>query len=157
MRGKGKKINREFGFLSYTTPDEAASAIRWMHGACIEGLTKDSDGLTVQYEAQGTSKGGALRGGAAHAGLLQQQLQLQQYLQAQALQQQQHLQQVQGLSMAGALPPAGLPMALGLPPQQPQLPPRLAPGQQQQAAMVAAAQQLMAAAAAGAGTSPPVV
>jgi RNA recognition motif-containing protein len=53
---KGKKINREFAFISYATPEEAQRAINFMHGKCLEGLTKDSDGLTVQYEAIGSSK-----------------------------------------------------------------------------------------------------
>jgi hypothetical protein len=159
MRGKGKKINREFGFLSFSTPNEAATAIRWMHGAVIEGLTKDSDGLTVQYEAQGTSgKGAAAQAHAAaaalgaHAGLLQQQLQLQQHLQAQALahrrqQQQQQQQPAAGLSLSGSLPPASLVGLQALPRQHDG---RVPPPQQQQAAMAAAAQQLMAAAAAAA-------
>lgn len=53
---KGKKINREFAFISYGTPEEAQRAIGIMHGKCIEGLAKDSDGLTVQYEAIGSSR-----------------------------------------------------------------------------------------------------
>ena len=56
LLAKGKKVNREFAFISYTTPEEAATAIRCMHGAYVEGLTKDKDGLTVQYEAQGTGR-----------------------------------------------------------------------------------------------------
>jgi len=178
QRGKGKKINREFAFLSFSTPEEASTAIRWMHGACIEGLTKDTDGLTVQYEAQGTSKpavaqaqaaqaaalAAGLHGPAPHAGLLQQQLALQQQLQhARALQkqQQQHAQQVQGLSMAGSLPPAGLGMGLPQPhhhhhhqlQQQSAAAAHrmLAHSPQRQAAMAAAAHPLMAAAAAAAG------
>jgi hypothetical protein len=53
---KGKKINRELAFISYGTPEEAQRAISFMHAKCIEGLTKDSDGLTVQYEAIGSAK-----------------------------------------------------------------------------------------------------
>lgn len=55
LLAKGKRVNREFAFISFSTQEEAANAIRWMHGCYIEGLTKDRDGLTVQYEAQGTS------------------------------------------------------------------------------------------------------
>lgn len=56
---KGKRVNREFAFISYKSPDEAGNAIRAMHGRYIEGLTKDRDGLTVQFEAQGVGKGSA--------------------------------------------------------------------------------------------------
>lgn len=42
---------------SFSTPEEASLAIQGMHGAVIEGLTKDMDGLTVQFEAQGFGHG----------------------------------------------------------------------------------------------------
>jgi hypothetical protein len=141
---KGKKVNREFGFLSFSTPDEAATAIRWMHGAVVEGLSKDGDGLTVQYEAQGSSKPAKAQAQAialaalhsAQLGLLQQQLLLQQQQQQQqmhaaaALLQHQlphghahahaHLhheharQAVPGFGSPAAAPPIGL--GIGLPP-----------------------------------------
>lgn len=66
LLAKGKKVNREFAFISYSTPDEAATAIQWMHNAYIEGLTKDRDGLTVQYEAQGAGKGSSHNTATAH-------------------------------------------------------------------------------------------
>jgi hypothetical protein len=53
LLAKGKKVNREFAFVSFTTPEEAEAAIRGLHRVYIEGLVKDKDGLTVQYEAQG--------------------------------------------------------------------------------------------------------
>jgi RNA recognition motif-containing protein len=56
LLAKGKKVNREFAFISYSSQEEAATAIRCMHGTYVEGLTKDKDGLTVQYEAQGTGR-----------------------------------------------------------------------------------------------------
>jgi hypothetical protein len=56
LLAKGKRVNREFAFISYTTPEEAGVAIRHMNGRYIEGITKDKDGLTVQYEAQGIIK-----------------------------------------------------------------------------------------------------
>jgi hypothetical protein len=56
LLAKGKRVNREFAFISYNSPDEAGNAIRNMHGRYIEGLAKDRDGLTVQYEAQGVGK-----------------------------------------------------------------------------------------------------
>lgn len=67
LLAKGKRVNREFAFISYTTPEEAGNAIRWMHGRYIEGLCKDQDGLTVQYEAQGVAKppGQGLAGGSS--------------------------------------------------------------------------------------------
>eukprot|EP00879_Flechtneria_rotunda_P011422 GHRR01011931.1.p1 GENE.GHRR01011931.1~~GHRR01011931.1.p1 ORF type:complete len:174 (+),score=90.62 GHRR01011931.1:378-899(+) len=58
LLAKGKRVNREFAFISFSSEAEAANAIAWMHGRYIEGLTKDKDGLTVQYEAQGLSKQG---------------------------------------------------------------------------------------------------
>jgi hypothetical protein len=42
---------------SFSTPDEAGAAIQAMNGAVIEGLVKDMDGLTVQFEAQGFGQG----------------------------------------------------------------------------------------------------
>ncbi len=57
LLAKGKKVNREFAFISYSTPEEANTAIHWMHGGYVEGLTKDRDGLTVQYEVQGSGQG----------------------------------------------------------------------------------------------------
>ena len=63
LLAKGKRVNREFAFISYSSPEEAGNAIRGMHGRYIEGLTKDRDGLTVQYEAQGVGKPGPQGGG----------------------------------------------------------------------------------------------
>ncbi|GBF93806.1 hypothetical protein Rsub_06138 [Raphidocelis subcapitata] len=154
LRAKGKKVNREFAFLSFSSPEEAATAIRWMHGAAIEGLSKDGDGLTVQLEAQGSGKPAA---SAAHAAAA-----LLPALQLQALQQQ-HVQAVQGLSMSGALPAPGTPLGALTQPQQLGGPgggggagAGAAPGPLQQAAMATAAQQLLAAAAAAAGPPPPL-
>jgi hypothetical protein len=96
LLAKGKRVNREFAFISYTTPEEAGVAIRHMHGRYIEGITKDKDGLTVQYEAQGVAKPSQL----AQAAALQQLgaaavLQQQQSAAAAAAQQQLLLQQFQ--------------------------------------------------------------
>jgi hypothetical protein len=85
LLAKGKRVNREFAFISYSTPEEAGNAIYWMHGKYIEGLTKDKDGLTVQYEAQGMGKS------TSHAvppGL------------------QQHMQQLAAAAASGMHPPA---------------------------------------------------
>lgn len=97
LLAKGKRVNREFAFISYTTPEEAGVAIRHMHGRYIEGITKDKDGLTVQYEAQGVAKPSPLAQAAAlqqlgaaaalqqqqSAAVAQQQLLLQQFQQQQ--------------------------------------------------------------------------
>eukprot|EP00775_Hariotina_reticulata_P005202 gene5202-5440_t len=32
LLAKGKRVNREFAFISYSTPEEAGNAIYWMHG-----------------------------------------------------------------------------------------------------------------------------
>jgi RNA recognition motif-containing protein len=62
LLAKGKRVNREFAFISFVTPEEAANAIRWLNGRFIEGITKDRDGLTVQYEAQGVGKSSVSQG-----------------------------------------------------------------------------------------------
>lgn len=64
---RGRLVNREFGFVSYTKPDAAAASIRHLNGYDMPGLSKDSTGLTVQYECK-TSKGPAAGGSAANAG-----------------------------------------------------------------------------------------
>lgn len=53
LLARGRKVNREFAFISFLQPEAAGHAIHWMHNAYIEGLSKDKDGLTVQYESQG--------------------------------------------------------------------------------------------------------
>ena len=57
LLARGRKVNREFAFISFATPEAATAAIHWMHGAYVAGLAKDGDGLTVQYESQGARAG----------------------------------------------------------------------------------------------------
>lgn len=50
---RGRKINREFAFISFLASESAHEAIRWMHGTYIPGLVKTPDGLTVRLESDG--------------------------------------------------------------------------------------------------------
>lgn len=49
---RGRLVNREFGFVSYSKPEPAAAAIRHLNGNNMPGLSKDNSGLTVQYECK---------------------------------------------------------------------------------------------------------
>lgn len=60
MLARGRRVNREFAFISYSCPLEAARAVHWLHGCCLADLQKDSRGVTVEYEngdAQSSSTG----------------------------------------------------------------------------------------------------
>jgi hypothetical protein len=46
---KDKWRSREYGFVDFATPAEAARAIVWMDGAEIPELMKDRAGIIVQY------------------------------------------------------------------------------------------------------------
>lgn len=50
MRGRGKKVNREFAFLSFETPLGAARAAHWLDGCRVADLQKDGGGITVEAE-----------------------------------------------------------------------------------------------------------
>jgi RNA recognition motif-containing protein len=104
LLAKGKRVNREFAFISYNTPEEAGNAIRCMHGRYIEGLTKDRDGLTVQYEAQGVGKPGSSQAQLAHQ---QQQQQQQPFVPPVATQQHFLLHQLQPQQQQEHSPAAG--------------------------------------------------
>lgn len=47
---RNRRVNREFAFISFGRPGDALRAIHWLNGCNIEGLSKDTRGLTVQYE-----------------------------------------------------------------------------------------------------------
>jgi hypothetical protein len=46
---KDKWRSREYGFIDYASPDEAAKAIVWMDGVELPDLMKDTCGIIVQY------------------------------------------------------------------------------------------------------------
>ena len=46
---KEKWRSREYGFVDYAAPSEAARAIVWMDGVELPELTKDGAGIIVQY------------------------------------------------------------------------------------------------------------
>jgi hypothetical protein len=46
---KDKWRSREYGFIDYATPEEAAKAIVWMDGVELPDLMKDTCGIIVQY------------------------------------------------------------------------------------------------------------
>jgi hypothetical protein len=50
MRGRGKKVNREFAFLSYASRLDAARAVHWLDGCRVADLQKDGGGITVEAE-----------------------------------------------------------------------------------------------------------
>jgi len=50
MRSRGKKVNREFAFLSYASRRDAARAVHFLDGCRILGLQKDEGGITVEAE-----------------------------------------------------------------------------------------------------------
>jgi hypothetical protein len=46
---KDKWRSREYGFIDYASPEEAAKAIVWMDGVELPDLMKDTCGIIVQY------------------------------------------------------------------------------------------------------------
>lgn len=72
---KDKWRSREYGFIDYATPGEAAKAIVWMDGVELPDLMKDTCGIIVQYAkptggngGNGSSSEGASNGTGAAAG-----------------------------------------------------------------------------------------
>lgn len=72
---KDKWRSREYGFIDYATPDEAAKAIVWMDGVELPDLMKDTCGIIVLYAkptggngGNGSSSEGASNGTGAAAG-----------------------------------------------------------------------------------------
>jgi hypothetical protein len=61
---KDKWRSREYGFIDYASPEEAAKAIVWMDGVELPELVKDTCGIIVQY-AKPTSSQEAAAGNAA--------------------------------------------------------------------------------------------
>jgi hypothetical protein len=55
---KDKWRSREYGFIDYASPEEAAKAIVWMDGVELPDLMKDTCGIIVQY-AKPTGSGEA--------------------------------------------------------------------------------------------------
>jgi hypothetical protein len=68
MLARGRKVNREFAFISYSSPLEAARAVHWLDGCRLSDLEKDKNGVTVEYE-NGESETTGVPGGRtlAHA------------------------------------------------------------------------------------------
>lgn len=57
MLARGRRVNREFAFISYSSPVEAARAVHWLDGCKLSSLQKDDNGVTVEYEnGEGDSK-----------------------------------------------------------------------------------------------------
>lgn len=50
MLARGRRVNREFAFISYASPLEAARAVHWLDGCRLADLEKDKNGVTVEYE-----------------------------------------------------------------------------------------------------------
>jgi hypothetical protein len=50
MLARGRRVNREFAFISYASPLEAARAVHWLDGCRLPDLEKDKNGITVEYE-----------------------------------------------------------------------------------------------------------
>ena len=59
---KDKWRSREYGFIDYATPDEAAKAILWMDGVELPDLMKDTCGIIVQYAKPTGGNGGGSSG-----------------------------------------------------------------------------------------------
>ncbi len=54
MLARGRRVNREFAFISYSHAREAARAVHWLDGCSIPSLEKDRAGITVEYESTRT-------------------------------------------------------------------------------------------------------
>ena len=65
---KDKWRSREYGFIDYATPEEAAKAIVWMDGVELPDLMKDTCGIIVQYAKPtgGSGSGGSSGNGAGN-------------------------------------------------------------------------------------------
>lgn len=50
MLARGRRVNREFAFISYSSPLEAARAVHWLDGCRLPDMEKDKNGVTVEYE-----------------------------------------------------------------------------------------------------------
>ncbi|KAF6255433.1 hypothetical protein COO60DRAFT_1702833 [Scenedesmus sp. NREL 46B-D3] len=50
MLARGRRVNREFAFISYASRLEAARAVHWLDGCRLPDLEKDRNGITVEYE-----------------------------------------------------------------------------------------------------------
>jgi hypothetical protein len=64
LKARGRLVNREFAFISYSSPLEAARAVHWLDGCRLPDLEKDGNGITVEYE---NGEGDAPPGGASAA------------------------------------------------------------------------------------------
>lgn len=64
MLARGRRVNREFAFISYASPREAARAVHWLDGCRLPDLEKDRNGITVEYE-NGEGEAGSGSGGAS--------------------------------------------------------------------------------------------
>jgi hypothetical protein len=60
---KDKWRSREYGFIDYATPEEAAKAIVWMDGVELPDLMKDTCGIIVQYAKPTGGSGNGSSGG----------------------------------------------------------------------------------------------
>jgi hypothetical protein len=59
LLARGRRVNREFAFISFSNPAAAARALAALHGSRAPGLEKDSRGITVEYESGEHVQGGA--------------------------------------------------------------------------------------------------
>jgi hypothetical protein len=65
MLARGRRVNREFAFISYASPLEAARAVHWLDGCRLPDLEKDKNGITVEYEnGEGEANGSGNSGSA---------------------------------------------------------------------------------------------
>jgi hypothetical protein len=65
MLARGRRVNREFAFISYASPLEAARAVHWLDGCRLPDLEKDKNGITVEYEnGEGEANGNGANGGS---------------------------------------------------------------------------------------------
>jgi hypothetical protein len=68
MLARGRRVNREFAFISYASRLEAARAVHWLDGCRLPDLEKDKNGITVEYEnGEGEANGNSANGGSVGA------------------------------------------------------------------------------------------